>query len=272
VTPARPKAELWRTLIGFTMIVGFYLLFLLIVFAGLAMDTRITINPRVEIGAFLGGFLGATIAVWLVLRYLHRRSFVSMIGPFRPALRHFALGAGVVFAVQVVSLLIWSVPFDAIVMRSFGAVLLTLPVLIVLVLIQTSAEEFVFRGYLMQQLAARFATPVVWLIVPQALFALLHYDPTTMGGLAWPVVGIIFVYALLWADLTRISGIIGIACGWHFANNLLLFAWISPPDDLAAFAWAVTPYPIAETPNWLIAGDLVISLICWAILRRLLLR
>lgn len=272
VAPARPKAELWRTLVGLTLIVGFYLIFLFIVFAGLAIDTRFDMTPRIEIGGFLGGFIGATIAVWLVLRFLHRRSFASMIGPLRPALRHFAIGAGVVFAVQVASLLLWSVPFDAVVQRSIASVLMTLPVLVLLVLIQTSAEEFVFRGYLMQQLAARFAAPWVWLLVPQLLFAVLHYDPVTMGDLAWPVVAIIFVYALLWADLTRITGNIGAACGWHFANNLLLFAWISPPDDLAAFAWAVTPYSIADTPPWAIGADLLISLICWAILRRALLR
>jgi DNA-directed RNA polymerase subunit RPC12/RpoP len=40
------------------------------------------------------------------------------------------------------------------------------------VLIQTGAEEVLFRGYLQQQLAARFASPIAWMVLPSAIFAL----------------------------------------------------------------------------------------------------
>ncbi|WP_338153259.1 CPBP family intramembrane glutamic endopeptidase [Pseudophaeobacter leonis] len=52
-----------------------------------------------------------------------------------------------------------------------------LPLSLLAVLVQVSAEEVVFRGYLQQALAARFKSPVIWLVAPSALFGLAHYMP-----------------------------------------------------------------------------------------------
>lgn len=272
VAPARAYPSVWRIVVGMILIIGAYIGAVIAAFSALAAWTGKRISEQAELALFLGTFAAATFGVWVVVRLLHRRSFASIIGPLRPAWRNFCIAVLVIFVVQGVALALWSVPYDAIVQHSITSVLATLPLVALLTLIQTSAEEFVFRGYLMQQMAARFASPLMWFLVPQVLFAVLHYDPVTMGGLAWPVVGVVFVYALIWADLIRLTGNLGAACGWHFANNLLLFAWLSPPDDLNAFAWAVTPYRIAETPVWALGVDVGISLLSWAILRRALRR
>ncbi len=52
-------------------------------------------------------------------------------------------------------------------------------------LIQTGAEELVFRGYLQQQLAARFASPLIWMVLPALIFGAVHYDPATAGPNVW---------------------------------------------------------------------------------------
>jgi hypothetical protein len=63
-----------------------------------------------------------------------------------------------------------------------------LPLALVGVLVQTGAEEVLFRGYLQQQLAARFASPLAWMVLPSVIFALLHYQPELMGENAWLMV------------------------------------------------------------------------------------
>lgn len=268
IAPARRKPAIWRIIIGFVLITAIYLGVVVAALEGLRfLNLFDSESGTASLGFLLATFSGATLGVWAAVKWLHGRSFSTVIGPLRPALRHFGVAAGVVFVVQAVLLMIWSVPFDAIFQRSLVGVLSLLPLVILLTLIQTSAEEFVFRGYLMQQLAARFQSPWVWLIVPQAIFALLHYDPGTMGALTWPVIAIIFVYALMWADLVRVMGNLGAACGWHFANNLILFAFVSPQDGMSDFAWAVTPYAAADTPMFLLFADFLASVACWQILR-----
>ncbi|MFG5381590.1 CPBP family intramembrane glutamic endopeptidase [Yoonia sp. R2-816] len=268
IAPARRKPAVWRIIVGFVLIAAVYIGVVAAALGTLSfLDEFDPESGAASLGFLLATFSGATLGVWAAVKWLHGRSFGTVIGPLRPALRHFGVAVIVVFAVQAVLLVIWSVPFDAVFQRSLGSVLILLPLVIVLTLIQTSAEEFVFRGYLMQQMAARFQSPWVWLLVPQAAFALLHYDPATMGALTWPVIAIIFVYALMWADLVRVTGNLGAACGWHFANNMILFAFVSPQDAMSDFAWAVAPYAAADTPVFLFVLDFLASVVCWRILR-----
>ncbi len=268
IAPARRKPAVWRIIVGFVLIATVYVGVVVAVFETMSYLCLLAADdPAGALGFLLGTFVGATLGVWAAVKWLHGRSFGTIIGPLRPAVRHFGAAVVVVFAVQAVLLVIWSVPFDAIVQRSVSSVLILLPLVTVLTLIQTSAEEFVFRGYLMQQLAARFQSPWVWMVLPQAGFALLHYDLGTMGALSWPVVFIIFIYALMWADLVRVTGNLGAACGWHFANNLILFAFVSPQDAMSDFAWAVAPYAAADTPVFLFVLDFLASVACWQILR-----
>lgn len=51
-----------------------------------------------------------------------------------------------------------------------------------LILIQTGAEEALFRGYLMQQLFARFRSMLIRVALPTVLFGLLHWNPEAPGG------------------------------------------------------------------------------------------
>jgi len=119
-------------------------------------------------------------------------------------------------------------------------VLIFLPLAAILVFLQTGAEELFFRGYLLQQLAARFQNPLIWFALPPIAFGLLHYEPTVYGGISWGVVIGICLTGLAWADLTRITGNIGAAWGWHFMNNFLLFNFLSLQDDMNGFSWKVS--------------------------------
>jgi membrane protease YdiL (CAAX protease family) len=96
-----------------------------------------------------------------------------------------------------------------------------LPLALVGVLIQTGAEEVLFRGYMQQQLAARFSSPMMWMVLPSAIFAALHYQPEIMGDNTWLMMAAVFVFAVLAADLTAVTGNIGAAWAMHFVNNAL---------------------------------------------------
>jgi hypothetical protein len=119
-----------------------------------------------------------------------------------------------------------------------------LPLALVGVLIQTGAEEVLFRGYMQQQLAARFSSPLMWMILPSAIFAALHYQPEIMGDNTWLMMAAVFVFAVLAADLTAVTGNIGAAWGMHFVNNalaILVVATDGPLSGLALFMAPISP-------------------------------
>ncbi len=101
-----------------------------------------------------------------------------------------------------------------------------------------------FRGYLQQQLAARFRSPLAWMLVPSILFGALHYSPEAYGDNAWIIVAWSVMFGLLAADLTARTGNLGAAIGFHFANNfsaILLVGLAGQMDGLALWTLAADP-------------------------------
>ncbi|GAA0612038.1 CPBP family intramembrane metalloprotease [Kribbella sandramycini] len=96
-----------------------------------------------------------------------------------------------------------------------GPFLLSLVVLMLLVPLQAAAEEFIFRGWLLQAVGSFVRWPVL-VVIPQAfLFAAAHGWGTPWGFAALTVFGL----ALGW--LTIRTGGIEAAIALHVANNLI---------------------------------------------------
>ncbi|MET7847817.1 CPBP family intramembrane glutamic endopeptidase [Streptomyces avermitilis] len=93
----------------------------------------------------------------------------------------------------------------------------SMAMLVVLVPLQSAAEEYVFRGWLMQAAGAFFRSP--WFaIVPQAaLFAAAHG-----WGTAWGFAELAF-FGVLAGWLTVRTGGLEASIGLHAVNNLLAF-------------------------------------------------
>ncbi|WP_226780251.1 CPBP family intramembrane glutamic endopeptidase [Oceaniglobus trochenteri] len=228
-------------------------------------------TPRatlILLGSFAGMAAGVALAVWL----LHRRRPRSLFGPRSVLWRDFALSAGVVLAVYAVGVALWLTRFTPDLNLDPGRWLWLVPLALAGVALQTLAEELVFRGYLTQQLAARFQSPVIWLILPALAFGAVHYDPATAGASVWVVVGSATVFGLVAADLTRRTGSLGAAWGFHFANNLLAILVLATKGTITGLSLFVTPYAVddAQVMQRLVLGDMALLLVAWAILRRVL--
>ena len=104
-----------------------------------------------------------------------------------------------------------------------------LPLALPLLLVQTAAEELAFRGFLMQCLAARFARPLVWFLLPALLFGALHWNPAELGANASLVALSATVIGLVLADVTAKTGNLSAAIGLHFANNVTSLLVVSLP-------------------------------------------
>jgi membrane protease YdiL (CAAX protease family) len=119
-------------------------------------------------------------------------------------------------------------------MRDLAPWLITLPLALLALTVQSGAEELFYRGYIQQQVAARYGSTLVWMLVPNVMFALAHWEPGdfTTPGLQYLIWA--FFFGLAASDLTARTGTVGAAVGFHLANNayaFLVFAEFAAPDS-----------------------------------------
>lgn len=248
---AGPYCEPWRTALGVLLIAtvyggGTYLLAMgaikiaesIQLGSGYAMvfELATSSSKRAVLIALFSAVLMLP-GLWLVLRFLHHRSLRSVLAPtgrvhwgnYTRAMLFILVFAGVTSIpvllnaefTQQLSLSQW-LPWLA-------------PALL-LIFLQTATEELVFRGYLMQQLAARFQSRWVWWVLPAVLFGALHYNTLTYGDNAWLVVFSAFLTGLIFGDITARSGDLSIALGLHFANNLTVILLLGVPGQLSSLS------------------------------------
>lgn len=281
VAPARPRRELWRLLPAGTIIVATYLGLLFLLGAYLTQTYGPLIagallhrmaqgdSPGVML-LLLWTFLGLAAGPILAARLIHGRAAGTLFGPDpRRVLADFFAVALPVTGMHVLLLPLVLGSEDIRPGLNVAAFVGYLPFALPGLLIQTSAEEILFRGYLQQQLAARFAHPAVWMGLPSALFALGHYLPADYGANAWAVALWAGVFGLLAADLTARTGTLGAALGLHFANNvasLLLVGIERNLDGLSLWSRAIDlADPAVIGPA--LAVDFAVMLISWLIAR-----
>ena len=213
----------------------------------LSMELATGHTPRaVLINLFLFGFL--IVALAAALHALHNRGLRSLIGPLPLALHQFrTTGLAVLALYVVVSLLPAGDVMDPTANLGVGTWLMLLPLTLLALLIQTGAEELVFRGYLQSQLAARFSHPAVWLLGPSLLFAFLHYDPAIHGQNTWLVVTWAALFGLAAADLTARAGTLGPAIALHMINNLSAIALAAPEGNFDGLALYTYPFSLDDS-------------------------
>lgn len=252
--PAETRKQLWRTALGTLLVAVIFVAFTAgLVFGG----ARFLGLPEWMLGApttplttavYFLTFLGFHIGLVIVLPLLHRRGYTSLFGPSRRLnARHFFLGtaATLALAAALYSLLAlehlllpegMSPPITQ--GLALGTWAIWLVPALVLIFIQTLAEEALFRGYLLQQLRARFRSPLVWALLPSLAFGVLHYDPITYGTVnAAAYVLNATVIGTLAAFVTLRTGNLAAAAGLHFGNNatIVLFGLNGSLDGFSLF-------------------------------------
>jgi membrane protease YdiL (CAAX protease family) len=279
VAPARAGSALWRLVLGLVLVVAVYFAGMAALFGLLALLAGVwggsqgrtwiaTGDSPIATLIILASFVSMGLGPLLAARFVHRRPLWSLFGPRARLGRQFLWAAGICGVIYGLSALL-PAPLAPTQHMSLGLWLSFLPLALLGVLVQTGAEEVLFRGYIQTQLAARFASPIVWMVLPSAVFAALHYQPMVYGTHSGAVVGMIFLFALLAADLTARTGTIGAAWGFHFANNcaaILIVSVEGPLSGLALYTLSVDQISTGDMGAMLI-GDLVVMIAVWGTIR-----
>lgn len=285
VAPARRACALWRTVLGTVLIVAIYA-GSIVVAAALAafllgraeayavVESLVTAETPRSTLLLLATFAGMAAGPMLVARFLHHRPAATLFGRAPRVLRDFVVAAIVVCAFYALTVSIWSLAFDAEPGLPWREWLAILPLTLLGLLVQTGAEELVFRGYLTQQLAARFRSPLVWMVVPSILFGLVHYAPVMSGQNALILVLGATLFGLYAADLTAMTGSLGAAWGFHFANNVLALAVLATDGTITGLALYMTPYTAdaAGAVQLALVVDYAVLAVAWGLCRMALRR
>ncbi len=281
IAPARARSQLWRVVLGTGLIGVIYFLWMIGIGAALwlhaGLDGFEVQLARIGTGSdpwslilLLSTFVGAWLGLWLVMRLLHRRRLRSLFGRPPVVLRDFVTGV-LIMAVVGGGLTLAAAPLlpPLEIAADPRLWLAFLPLALLGVLVQTGAEELVFRGYVQSHLAARFGAPLVYMTVPSLLFGLAHYNPGELGANLWIVVAATALFGVYASDLTARSGSLGLAWGLHFANNVLAILIVSVMgglDGLALFHLPAGAAPEAMLRPLLLA-DMALTAIVWGACR-----
>jgi membrane protease YdiL (CAAX protease family) len=259
-TPAADRPQLWRTAVGSVLTVviwmaaGLGLVWLAGRISGLPSGMVMDTTRWVGAAMFFLTFTGLHLGLAVTLPLLHQRGFSSLFGPDNRFNRtHFrygllamlALAAGL-YALMAVEHLVLpdGIPPEVARLRPTGDWLMGLAPALLLIFLQVSAEEVAFRGYLLQQLRARFRSPLVWAVLPALVFGALHFDPRTYGFVnASAYVANAAAMGTLAAFVTMRTGNLGAAIGLHFGNNaaITLFGLEGELSGFSLYGVAMDP-------------------------------
>ena len=285
IAPAVPQKALWRLILGVVLAFVGYMAGIMLMFGIVQrlrpddpyyLDALAQGATPAHLFLLLASFIFMILPVVAVARLLHKRGFLSLLGPMPLAIRQFmrVFGPLLILGLVLFALPILGLGVDLTPNLAPGLWALLLPLSLVLVLIQVSAEEIAFRGYLQQQLAARFRSPFVWMVLPSVLFAFGHYLPEEAGENAWIIALWSGVFGMLMADITARSGSLGPAIALHFYNNITAMLIVSMPDSLSGLALFHGPFGIGDVEQvraWL-PVDFVHMFVAWLVARVVLKR
>ncbi len=271
---AHKRPEVWRLLLGLLLIAILVSLLNMVFFAvlvamgpdELAQELLVGSSPLALI-LVLASFGFVTFGVAIAARKIQHRTIWSILGDRSLAIVQFFKVLKALMILGVIGFLLppYGMGGELTQKMPLTTWALLLPFGAFAVLIQISAEEILFRGYIQQTLAARFNSPIIWMVVPSILFAAGHYSPEAAGGNAFLIALWAFVFGLLASDLTARAGTLGPAIALHFFNNVIALLFISLPDSLSGLALFVLPFDTSDPEQlrpWLLV-DLAVMFVCW---------
>lgn len=237
--PARGENnQIWRyivtvvAVIWVTLTVGLFLSVVAIAVEGTMDLTKF--QPMTQLLLALLPYPATLAALWGGLWLLHKRGIKTLLRPvgafswgkvWLSALLWFGLAGASDLVVWAMNPGNYQWTFDA---RSFFAFL---PVILLLLPIQTSTEELVFRGYLTQWMG-RYSRKI-WLpwILPSLVFMSMHgLNPEVQTYGALLTLPLYLAIGLLLSWVTLKSGGLEMALGLHFANNLYASLIVTFPN------------------------------------------
>lgn len=244
------KNDWWRYLVGLISILFFWFglggLFILapltwgvVSAAGTGIfdpnDPFRDVPPLVAFSFVLLSFVPLLVGVLLVVRLIHKRPFTSLVTPDQK-INWRRLGQGFVIYAILISLAAgveaWLYPGRYRFELELPQFLFFLLVGLLLFPWQTTAEEFLFRGYLLQGLSRLSRQPLILSVMIGLLFMVSHLPNPEIEISPWLMATNFFVVGFALTLVSIKDNGLELALGIHAANNLFSLVAIYPSPAL----------------------------------------
>lgn len=277
---ATRRPEIWRVFVALVLLLLAGAVVTPLIYGSLALIdpdlavTHFTLDGDMAIGTtpaalfvLLAGFAVTVLACVLIAKRLHHRSLRDLTGP-APLMR-----------AQFVTTLKWILPLLAVTLLlpwdegptgdildnlSFERWLFWLPFALLGLIVQITAEELVFRGYLQSQITAATKSHFTGLVGAAILFGLGHITAADSLASLFPVIWAT-AFGLVAGDLTARAGTIGPACALHFVNNASAMLIMPQTDTMSGFGLMTRTADLDTlyTDPKVIAFEMLLLLVTW---------
>ena len=181
------------------------------------------LEPNLNLFLMLLGFAGMLLGVFISTKYLHKNSIRELTTSrdkidWSRVFYSFSIWGLITVPLIMLDTTIIS-PENYEWNFNFNSFIVLLGIVIVWIPIQTSAEEYLFRGYLMQGVGVISGTRWLPLIFTSLAFGLMHYANPEIDKLG-NMVYVFYIGSGLFAGImTLMDEGMELALGWHAANN-----------------------------------------------------
>jgi uncharacterized protein len=180
-------------------------------------------------------FISLFALLFFVVEELHRRKFYSLINyqasiDINRLLLGFKTWGIQLLVFQVCSLIVSPTAYT----YTFEPKqwFLLFPFILILTPIQTSVEELLYRGYLMQGLSLIIKHRLGLVLITSILFAIPHFsNPEMQRGFAWVAVDY-FMWGVFMSTIVLEDDRLELALGIHAANNIFGFLIVNTTDSV----------------------------------------
>ena len=170
-------------------------------------------------------FIGGFIALIFVIKYIHKQTLTQLTTSRKKIdWGRFFFGFGLIATLSIVTTVLdfYSNPENYVVQFELIPFLIMLVIVVTLIPIQTSFEEFFFRGYLMQGIGIAAKNKWVPLLITSVIFGGLHFfnpEVEKIGNIAMVYyIGTGFFLGII----TLMDEGMEISLGFHAGTNLII--------------------------------------------------
>jgi len=176
-------------------------------------------------------------ALYISTRLIYKTSFSSQLTFGRKwNWKLYIISAAITLAVYVIYFLAMGAASE---MNLSKVSAISILLFIILPIFQAFAEEYLFRGFLMQTLGSWFKIPIVAVIIQAVIFGIIHFQYNVTGMIGVLVSGIIYGFVTWYTKGLEISSAL------HAVNNLtifigILFTFMSSSDSISSMGFVVS--------------------------------
>jgi len=194
------------------------------------------IDPNLGLVLMLIPFLVMLFLSVFLIKTLHKRSLMDVINGGRSFRWSRFMVGFFTWGIIIFATIIFSVFFNQDNYKIQFSVREFVPLVIIsfiMLSLQSGSEEFLFRGYLVQGIAARTGSSFWVIVISSTLFAVVHgLNPEVKEFGFWLAIPLYFLFGAILAIITIMDNGIEMAIGFHSANNVLSAIFITSKSSV----------------------------------------